>query len=69
MRIAILSPFYPYRGGIAQFSASLYRELEKEHQVKAFTFTRQYPSILFPGKTQYVSADDAADKIEAYRVP
>lgn len=68
MRIAILSPFYPYRGGIAQFSASLYRELEKEHQVKAFTFTRQYPSILFPGKTQYVSADDAADKIEAYRV-
>ncbi|MBI1268208.1 MAG: glycosyltransferase [Cryomorphaceae bacterium] len=68
MRIAILSPFYPYRGGIAQFSASLYRELEKEHHVKAFTFTRQYPSILFPGKTQYVSDDDVADKIEAHRV-
>jgi glycosyltransferase involved in cell wall biosynthesis len=68
MRIAILSPFYPYRGGIAQFSASLYRELEKAHQLKAFTFTRQYPSILFPGKTQYVSVDDVADKIDAYRI-
>lgn len=68
MRIAILSPFYPYRGGIAQFSASLYRELEKEHEVKAFTFTRQYPSFLFPGKTQYVGSDDLVDKIEALRV-
>lgn len=68
MRIAILSPFYPYRGGIAQFSASLYRELEKNHQVKAYTFTRQYPDILFPGKTQYVSQDDIADKIDASRV-
>lgn len=68
MRIAFLSTFYPYRGGIAQFNASLYRSLEKKHQVKAFTFTRQYPEILFPGKTQMVENDETADKIPSVRV-
>ena len=51
MRFAILSPIYPYRGGIAQFSGMLYTELVKEgHEVKAFNFKRLYPDILFPGK-------------------
>ena len=68
MRIAYLSTFYPYRGGIAQFNASLYRALEKEHDVKAFTFTRQYPEILFPGKTQMVENDETADPIPSTRV-
>ncbi len=67
MRIAFLSPFYPYRGGIAQPSALLYRELEKQHEIKAFTFTRQYPDILFPGSDQYVTEKDNADKIPAVR--
>ncbi|MEI6817868.1 MAG: glycosyltransferase [Bacteroidota bacterium] len=68
MRIAFLSTFYPYRGGIAQFNAALYRELEKNHTVKAFTFTRQYPDLLFPGKSQMVTSTDESDKIEAARV-
>ena len=67
MKIAILSPFYPYRGGIAQFSAMLYDELGKEHQVKAFNFKRLYPGILFPGKTQYVDKDDQAEEVESVR--
>ncbi len=67
MKIAYLSVFYPYRGGIAQFNAALYRELEKEHEVKAFTFTRQYPEMLFPGKTQLVAENDTADRIPAER--
>lgn len=68
MRIAYLSTFYPYRGGIAQFNASLYRALEKEHAVKAFTFSRQYPELLFPGKTQMVENDENADPIPSVRV-
>ncbi len=68
MKIAILSTFYPYRGGIAQFNAALYRELENNHEVKAFTFKRQYPDLLFPGKSQIVTATEGADKIEALRV-
>ncbi len=68
MKIALLSTFYPYRGGIAQFSAKLYRELEAQNDVKAFTFKRQYPSFLFPGKTQFVEEGDIADPIPAVRV-
>lgn len=65
MRIAILSCFYPYRGGISQFNASIFNELGKEHTVKAFNFKRQYPSFLFPGKTQFVTKDDEAVPIES----
>ena len=65
MKIAILSCFYPYRGGISQFNACLYGELSKEHIVKAFNFSRQYPEFLFPGKTQYVTEDDEAVPVES----
>ena len=65
MKIAILSCFYPYRGGISQFNACLYGELGKRHTVKAFNFKRQYPSLLFPGKTQYVTEDDEAVPVES----
>lgn len=65
MKIAILSCFYPYRGGISQFNACVLQELEKSHTVKAFNFRRQYPDILFPGKTQYVTKDDNAVPVES----
>lgn len=68
MKISFLSTFYPYRGGIAQFNALLYRQLEKDHELSAITFKRQYPSLLFPGKTQYVSSEDKADAIPARRM-
>ncbi len=65
MRIAILSCFYPYRGGISQFNACLYGELGKGNIVKAFNFKRQYPEFLFPGKTQFVTPDDEAVPVES----
>ncbi len=68
MKIAMLSTFYPYRGGIAQFNARLYNEFQKQHEVKAFTFTRQYPSLLFPGKTQYVANENDSEKVDALRI-
>ena len=60
MKIAILSCFHPFRGGIAQFNANLYEELGKAHDVRAYNFSRQYPDFLFPGKTQYVTDSDEA---------
>lgn len=68
MKIAFLSPFYPYRGGIAQFGDSLYLALSGSNDVQAYTFTRQYPDMLFPGKTQYVSGEDTNRHINAIRV-
>jgi len=68
MRIAFLSTFYPFRGGIAQFNASLFRVFEREHEIRAFTFTRQYPDFLFPGKTQMVTGSDETDAIPSERL-
>lgn len=68
MRIALLSCFYPFRGGISQFNASLYQELSKTDTVRAFNFKRQYPGFLFPGKTQYVTKDDDAAPIDSTAV-
>lgn len=65
MKIAILSSFYPLRGGISQFNANMYTQLGKTCEVKAFNFKRQYPEILFPGKTQYVTENDEAVPIES----
>lgn len=68
MKIAFLSTFYPFRGGIAQYNASLYRAFEGRNTVKAFTFTRQYPDFLFPGGTQMLTEKDNADKIPSERI-
>ncbi len=68
MKISIFSAFYPFRGGIAQFNARLYREIEKKHPVSAFTFINQYPRIVFPGKSQFVVPEDQVDKIPAKRI-
>ena len=66
MKVALLSSFYPLRGGISQFNASLLEGLGKCHNTtRAFSFSRQYPSLLFPGKTQYVTPDDEAVPVEA----
>ena len=68
MKIAFLSTFYPYRGGIAQYNAALYRALEQNHQVRAFNFSLQFPSFLFPGSTQFVGQADHADPVPSQRV-
>ncbi len=52
MKIVILGPAYPLRGGIAHYNALLASHLRKRHTVDVITFKRQYPKMLFPGKTQ-----------------
>src|SRR5690606_14602336 len=54
MKIFIIGPAYPYRGGIADTNESLGRALQNEgHELKLITFKMQYPNFLFPGKSQY----------------
>ncbi|MCI0750937.1 MAG: glycosyltransferase, partial [Flammeovirgaceae bacterium] len=54
MKILILGPAFPYRGGIADTNEALCRALLRiHHDSSIITFTFQYPSFLFPGKTQY----------------
>lgn len=56
MKIIILGTAHPYRGGLATFNERLAQQFQKEgNEVEIWTFTLQYPSFLFPGKTQYTS--------------
>lgn len=67
MKIIIVGPAWPYRGGIATFNDRLGTQLLSEgHEVKIYTFTMQYPSFLFPGKTQYTD-DPAPEGLETVR--
>lgn len=53
--IVIVGPAYPYRGGIAATNERLAQEFQRSGvKVTIYTFTLQYPSVLFPGKTQFV---------------
>ncbi|HEX5667177.1 MAG TPA: glycosyltransferase, partial [Chitinophagaceae bacterium] len=53
--IVILGSAYPLRGGgLSTFNERLAREFMSEGcKVTIYTFSLQYPSFLFPGKTQY----------------
>lgn len=67
MKIIIVGPSHPYRGGIAAFTDRLANEFQVEGaDVELYTFTLQYPSILFPGKTQYSDAP-APEDIKIFR--
>ncbi|MBL7969608.1 MAG: glycosyltransferase [Prolixibacteraceae bacterium] len=52
--VKIIGPAFPYRGGIATTNERLAQEFASlGYAVDLETFIVQYPSILFPGKTQY----------------
>ena len=62
MKVIILGTAWPYRGGLATFNERLARQFVSEgHEVELYTFTLQYPSFLFPGKTQYTTEPAPAD--------
>lgn len=52
-KIAFLGPAPPFRGGISQFAFRLAQEFQRSgNEVRMFTFEKQYPELLFPGKSQ-----------------
>lgn len=67
MKIVIIGTAHPFRGGLASFNERMAKELQSEgHDVTIFTFTVQYPSFLFPGKTQF-SDEPAPEGISIHR--
>lgn len=51
MKIVLIGPTYPFRGGIAHYTTLLCKALKQKHIVKFISFKRQYPQMLFPGKS------------------
>jgi D-inositol-3-phosphate glycosyltransferase len=61
-KIVILGPAHPLRGGLATYNERLAREFMKQgDEVILYTFSLQYPSILFPGKTQMTDSPKPDD--------
>jgi glycosyltransferase involved in cell wall biosynthesis len=53
-KIVIIGPGHPLRGGLATFNQRLAKEfIQSGYDCSIYSFSLQYPSILFPGKTQY----------------
>ena len=49
----IIGPAYPFRGGIADTQHELAKALQKKgKKIELLTFTKLYPKVFFPGKTQ-----------------
>jgi glycosyltransferase involved in cell wall biosynthesis len=62
-RVVIIGPAYPLRGGLATFNQRLAAAFDEEGDACSIvSFSLQYPSILFPGKTQY-STESAPQNI------
>jgi glycosyltransferase involved in cell wall biosynthesis len=51
LRVVLIGPTWPFRGGIAQYTSELARQLGQRHEVTLLSFVRQYPRWLFPGRT------------------
>lgn len=59
LRITLVGTAHPMRGGLAQFNSALCFALaSRGHDVELISFTRQYPGILFPGKSQFDSSEE-----------
>jgi len=53
-KIVIIGPAHPLRGGLATFNQRLAKEfIQSGNECSIYSFSLQYPSLLFPGKTQY----------------
>jgi glycosyltransferase involved in cell wall biosynthesis len=60
-KLTLVGPAYPYRGGIATIMETLARVFQSRGaEVDVKTFTVQYPSLLFPGKSQYRDGEPPA---------
>ena len=66
--MVIIGPAWPLRGGLATFDQRLAKQfIDEGMDCSIYSFSLQYPSFLFPGKTQY-SSDPAPAGLEIHSV-
>lgn len=57
MKMVLIGPVYPYKGGIAHYTSLLYQALVKENDVTLISYKMQYPKILFKKEQKDYSND------------
>jgi len=62
MNIILVGPVYPYRGGIAHFTACLARSFHGDAACQVASFRRLYPKWLYPGASDH---DPSAKPLQA----
>ena len=61
MKVVIIGPAHPLRGGIADFNEALAKAFQDEGtEVSIYSFSYQYPSFLFPGTSQFTKDAEPA---------
>ena len=64
MKIAVIGPTYPFRGGIAHYTTLLVQHLRERHDVRLISYIKQYPKWLYPGNTaKDPSPDDSVLRV------
>lgn len=61
MKVALLGPTYPHRGGIAHYTTLLARAFAARHETHLVSFRRLYPKLFFPGTTQFDRSGEAIE--------
>ena len=69
LKIFIIGPAFPLRGGPAQFNENLCLELNKEgHDAQIISYKLQYPNFLFPGSSQFDKSGYAPQDIKIHTI-
>jgi D-inositol-3-phosphate glycosyltransferase len=67
LKIFIVGPAHPLRGGPAQFNENLCRQLNLAgHRAEIISYSLQYPNFLFPGTSQFETAANAPTDIRIH---
>jgi glycosyltransferase involved in cell wall biosynthesis len=67
-KIVIIGPAYPYRGGNSLFISYVSDSLKNIFDVKIINYKLLYPSILFPGTTQFDKSNVLIKKADNDRI-
>ena len=57
LKIVLIGPVYPYKGGIAHYTSLMYQALAKRHDVEMISYKMQYPKLLFKKEQKDYSND------------
>ncbi|MHA7776920.1 glycosyltransferase [Roseibium sp. M-1] len=67
-RIAVLGPTPPTRGGIARHTARAAAALGEQASVKVWSYQRQYPAFLYPGKSEFAEEHTQPGTLDERRI-
>ena len=68
MKIAIITPYPPIKGGISKESEIIYTNVRNKYEVSILSFSRLYPKFLYPSDSQYDFSMKIDDKNIKYYI-